>query len=629
MELQANARTLTNVLSVNKKYVVPRFQREYSWGKEQVDELWSDVISNIKWDSDSKSYSYNEYFIGALVLVGQETSSELMIVDGQQRLTTLTILLSALCERFKSINEMAVAQSIHSNYISGVDDDGKEFFKLVNETPKPYFQNNIQHITKGNDSPETAEEKNLQSTYNEIFSFMSADGLCGSFHMDISEFDYIDALKAVRDQVLRFLKVIYITVNEEDEAYTIFETLNARGMNLSYVDLIKNKVFKKLNSHHPDDHAKRKWTKIRQIIASRNGVGSIETYIRHWWVSKYSYVSGDTLYKSFLEKWKSGEIDAASFIDELKADAEIYVMISSPLEQDFPESELKPVLRALQALKTFNITQNKPFLLSLFKARRDGTLKLCDMKKAILSIERFHFMFNAICSLRPSGIESTYAKAARSLVEKKATKVSNRKTINSLLEMLEKRKPNISEFITNFVTLRFTNAEIKNKKLIQYIFNRLEIHYVNTGEYMPDSLTLEHINPQSERGFSDSNSSFNGFIGNLLPLSKELNEKAGNKPFEEKISIYEQSKFALVREFLKEYAATDYSSWGPLLISQRGIELAKLAYNDVWKFGKKREFNNAGEEIGIDIDLVGGAIKYHQAPHGGSVLYVPGPESDN
>lgn len=626
MELQANARTLTNVLSVNKKYVVPRFQREYSWGKEQVDELWSDVISNIKWDSVSESYKYNEYFIGALVLVGQETSSELMIVDGQQRLTTLTILLSALCERFKSIDEIAVAQSIHSNYISGVDDDGREFFKLVNETPKPYFQNNIQHITKGNESPETAEEKNLQLTYNEIFSFMSAESLCYSFQINKDEFNYVDALKAVRDQVLRYLKVIYITVNEEDEAYTIFETLNARGMNLSYVDLIKNKIFKKLNSQHPDDHAKRKWTKIRQIIASRNGVGSIETYIRHWWVSKYSYVSGDTLYKSFLEKWNSGELDAASFIDELKADAEIYVMISSPLEQDFPEAELKPVLRALQALKIFNITQNKPFLLSLFRARRDGKLKLCDMKKAILSIERFHFMFNAICSLRPSGIESTYAKAARALVEKKATKVSNRKAINSLLEMLEKRKPNINEFITNFATLRFTNKEIKNKKLIQYIFNRLELHYVKTGEYMPDSLTLEHISPQREPVIGDLSSGFNGFIGNLLPLSKELNEKAGDKALKDKIPIYKQSKFALVREFVREYEASDDVSWGPAYISKRGVDLAKLAYMDVWKFGKNTE-SVKPEEDGINV--VNGTFSYVEMPSGGSFLSVPKPFSDD
>ncbi|EFC7732904.1 DUF262 domain-containing protein [Escherichia coli] len=581
MELQANARTLTNVLSVNKKYIVPRFQREYSWGKEQVSELWHDIVSNIHYQEDGQ-YQYDEYFIGALVLVGQETSSELMIVDGQQRLTTLTILLSALCDKFKLINELAVAQSIYNNYISGMDDDGRPFFKLVNETPKPYFQNNIQHIDKRNEGPESLEERNLQSSYNDLTEYLSEDNLCQTLGVDREKFIYLEALKAVRDQVLRYLKVIYITVNDEDEAYTIFETLNARGLNLSYVDLIKNKLFKKLNGTHPDDDAKTKWNKIRQIIASRNGVGSIETFIRHWWVSKYSYVSSDTLYKAFLDKWKKGDIDASAFIDELLSDAEIYVKISSPTEQDFPELEMKPVYRGLQALRLFNISQNKPFLLSLFKARARGTLKLVDMNNAVLSIERFHFMFNAICSLRPSGIESAYAKAARALVDEGSTKASNRQVIKSLLEMLVKRKPDINMFVEKFVMLKFSNQELKNKRLIQYIFNRLELHHIKTGEYMPDSLTLEHIQPQSV-----GDSEVYSMIGNLLPLSKELNEKAGNKSVVDKLEIYKQSQYALVKIFIDEFENKYQGEWTPDHMRSRAAELSILSYNSVWKLGRE------------------------------------------
>ncbi|HDZ0687559.1 TPA: hypothetical protein RRT29_005345, partial [Klebsiella pneumoniae] len=81
------------------------------------------------------------------------------------------------------------------------------------------------------------------------------------------------------------------------------------------------------------------------------------------------------------------------------------------------------------------------------KARSKGTLKLADMNRAVLSIERFHFMFNAVCSLRPSGIESAYAKAARALVDEAATKASNRQVIKALLDMLVKRKPEFSVFL--------------------------------------------------------------------------------------------------------------------------------------------------------------------------------------
>ncbi|HHZ4517774.1 TPA: DUF262 domain-containing protein, partial [Escherichia coli] len=176
MELHAYTRTISELLSVNRKYVVPRFQREYSWVKEQINELWYDVISNIKLESDF-TYSNNEYFIGSLVLVGDETGREMQIVDGQQRLTTLTIFLSVLCEAFKSNNQSDLASALFENYIEGRDDDGKKFFKLINETPKPFFQKNIQHINKADDIPQTQEERNLLSAYKEITSLASKEKL--------------------------------------------------------------------------------------------------------------------------------------------------------------------------------------------------------------------------------------------------------------------------------------------------------------------------------------------------------------------------------------------------------------------------------------------------------------------
>ncbi|EJD6365462.1 DUF262 domain-containing protein, partial [Escherichia coli] len=225
MELHAYTRTISELLSVNRKYVVPRFQREYSWVKEQINELWYDVISNIKLESDF-TYSNNEYFIGSLVLVGDETGREMQIVDGQQRLTTLTIFLSVLCEAFKSNNQSDLASALFENYIEGRDDDGKKFFKLINETPKPFFQKNIQHINKADDIPQTQEERNLLSAYKEITSLASKEKLEKYFSVEINtEDNYSSVLKAIRDQILRFLKIIFITVNEEDEAYTIFETL--------------------------------------------------------------------------------------------------------------------------------------------------------------------------------------------------------------------------------------------------------------------------------------------------------------------------------------------------------------------------------------------------------------------
>lgn len=577
MELHAYTRTISELLSVNRKYVVPRFQREYSWMKEQINELWFDVISNIKKDNNSQLIN-NEYFIGSLVLVGDETGKEMQIVDGQQRLTTITIFLSVLCECFVGIKKNQLADALFENYIEGKDDDGRKFFKLINETPKPFFQRNIQHIQKKNDQPETQEERNLLSAYKEITFLASKEKLCRHFDVaNPSDEEYEVILKAVRDQVLRYLKIIFITVNEEDEAYTIFETLNARGMNLSFVDLIKNKLFKALNDDHPSDEAKDNWRKIRSILTQRSGAGTIENFIRHWWVSKYAYVSNENLYKSFIGKWRKGEIDPVKFIRELKDDAHLYAMLSSPLESDFPQMEDKPIFNALNSIKLFGITQCRPFFLSLLRAKSNGTVRHRDIINAVKVIENFHFMFNAVCSLRPSGIEGAYSKAARSINQLTSTKVSNGVVIQQLCALLSNRKPDISVFTENFRDVVFTDEQSKQKKLIQYMISQFEMVRHSGKEYKPDSITLEHIKPQSDGGEKEI-----GMIGNLLPLSKVLNEEAGNSCLDDKIPIYTKSEFKMVEEFIAEYYGYYNGVWDLESIVERTDRLAGEAYLTVW-----------------------------------------------
>ncbi|MGH1397250.1 MAG: hypothetical protein ACRAVC_24915, partial [Trichormus sp.] len=127
------------------------------------------------------------------------------------------------------------------------------------------------------------------------------------------------------------------------------------------------------------------------------------------------------------------------------SDAELYVKISSPVVEDFPQQEEKELYRSLLALKTFNVSQQKPFLLNLFKVRDKRYLKLSDVKNILFFIEKFHFCFNAICSMRPSGIEQSYSKATRQLFDAK-DKNSARKVIDELKQQLLTRLPDIDTF---------------------------------------------------------------------------------------------------------------------------------------------------------------------------------------
>lgn len=552
---------------------MPRFQREYSWTKEQIKELWDDITSNIKIESDN--IHHEEYFIGSLVLVGDDKSPNHLIVDGQQRLTTLTILLSALCQRFVEIDKENIAKAIYDNYIAGKDDDGKAYFKLENENPKPFFQTTIQHIEKEKNKPETEEEKTLLSSYEDLYAFTAPEALKSIFNnVDISKNDqYEMVLKAVRDQVAKYLKVIFITVAEEDEAYTIFETLNARGMNLSFVDLIKNKIFKTLKNTHPDDSAKTKWKKIAAHITSRDNVGTLDGFVRHWWISQYPYVSSGKIYKAFKDEWNKGNIDANKFIDSLLKDSIEYTKLSSPVIEDYKQQEEKQIYKSLMALKTFGIIQHKPFVMSLFRAKSKKHLKQNDIIEALIFLEKFHFMFNAVCSMRASGIEGIFAKAARD-ISNASNMMEAKNAIKELYVKFKDKLPDKKTFEENFQKFRFTNDYTKDKKIIQYIFYYIEDFKQPSQEFQPYNITLEHILSQSS-----TSGKYIGSIGNLLPLGKELNNEAGDKLVLDKLLIYKKSQYRLTREF----ADKAISTWEHVDITKRAEELAIYCYSEVWK----------------------------------------------
>ena len=258
MKVHAYDKTINDIFSpTSTKYIVPRFQREYSWKKEEVLELWSDILVNIK-TIDGK-YSWNEYFIGSLVLVGDEDKAsnikEFLIVDGQQRLTTITVMMSALVQSFKDLGEEGIARGLYA-FIEGRNMDNEPIYKLINETPKPFFQKSIQNYDQESGNSKTDEEKRLKRAYDIIIDEIT------ELKKECDGGDFLSYLKAIRDQILN-LKTIFITVDTEEDAYTIFETLNARGINLDAIDLIKNQLFKTLNYDHPDDDARELWKKYK------------------------------------------------------------------------------------------------------------------------------------------------------------------------------------------------------------------------------------------------------------------------------------------------------------------------------------------------------------------------------
>lgn len=574
MNFQAEPITINTLLSQSKRYFIPRYQREFSWKKEQIEELWNDIVDNL--EEVNGELTCSEYFLGTLVLAGSDDSFDVEIVDGQQRITIITILIALISRKLLGVGQEAPANSTFNNYIKGTDRRGREFKKLDKRSQSNYFSLLVQDVNLHECETATDEDRRIQEAYQVIESLLSVTNISKCiFQKDtIDQEEYTQGLFVLLDQVVDHLKVIRVNVIDQDEAYLIFEILNARGINLSPVDLIKNKVLAEWDNQYPIDFAKQKWDEISSRLSQRETKSSLEDYVLHWWVTRYPYTSKRNLYKAFRKKWQSGNVVPRLFLEDLHSASELYIKIASPETNDWTQADQMPIFNSLSALKTFNISINRPFLMSLFLAKRNRKIRQSFLIEILEKLEAFHFAFNAICSMRPSGIEGAYSKAAR-LLHEAADSREGRNVINDLIARLGDRLPSETTFLEKFKKLKFTNSFTKDKKLIQYLFIKMELHTRDSNEFYPENLTLEHILSQSA-----GNDNCIGAVGNLLPIGEQLNGDAGTRPFPQKINTYRNSDYRIVQTFVQENEHK--TIWERQDIESRTEQIARMAFHDVW-----------------------------------------------
>ncbi len=569
MNLTAFTRTVKDILDVNKKYIVPRFQRPFSWDIEEHQEFLNDIIKYTSQDKGNLLAS--EYFIGSIVLVGSDDGDEFEIVDGQQRLTTISIIFSVLTHIFDSLEEKKLADSCY-NYVEGKDKNYESFFKLQNETPKPFFQKRIQYKENKEElKPSSDEETLLLKSYEFYYDELSKENLCNRFG---KSHDYIEMLKTIRDQLLK-LKTIFITVESISDAYTIFETLNAKGKNLDTIDLVKNKIFEKIKDTHPSDNAKEIWKNIYKNIDKTDGNNNVERFFRYFWLSRYSFATSKNLYSEFKGRIKIDEYE--KFLKDLNMASEDYHNIMFPQTNVF-QNYRKHIFDSLIALKYFNVSQTNILLLALFKANREKIVTEKEFFIIIDMIEKFHFIYTAVTSSNPSGIEGKYSTLGRKLL---SIKPNNKKEVGLVIKELKDyyktKLPKESEFIEEFNKLEYRRNNHKRARLIKYIFMKIEKSNHSTNELVLDieSITLEHILSQS------TTKNNIGLIGNLLPLCSSINGKAKDYTLDKKIKFYSESQILEVKNFVK--INKDKREWTEDDINNRTNDIAKMSYNEIWK----------------------------------------------
>lgn len=579
MDFKSGKKSISGLFSCKKQFIIPRFQREYTWDKIELSEFLDDILSRIH-VRDSK-LDTSEYFWGSLLLVGDlDDQKELSVevVDGQQRITTMTIFLSVISKLFAKEKQEGLSNALWE-YIIGKDANTDPFAILKNETPKPFFQFIIQKLVEEKIEPKNTEEEKILKANKFFKTNLSKTGLIKRLKRlrkdECCDFEYVELLKVIRDQLLRSF-VICITTTDTDYANMIFEILNAKGKELASIDLIKNAIFEELDNEIPADIAKETWLQIRNNLCSRALRVEFASFYRHFWISHYGKVQDNKLYSDFLKKIQKNEDSYLNFLKEMEKESKRYAIILKPnLEIDFNnKKEYAFIIEELTAVNNvFSIVQIRPVFLSLLYMhfeKRILTYRL--LKKIIKGLSCFHFAYNAICSKRTSSLESPLNTFALNIFQAKSINEIN-EAIKELKQLLIGLLPTEEEFAENFTKLKFSKKNISSNVLTKYAINKWQCLLDGSDTMLPDS-SIEHIEDEDD-SITDT-----CLIGNLLLLEQRINSGIPtNSSFKEKLVYYQDSKYSMVDNFIKENSGK--ISWAAEDILKRGQTWAKEYYEKV------------------------------------------------
>ncbi len=540
-------------------YTVPRFQRPYSWDKENVEDFWEDTTSDIKED----------YFIGSIVTYNMGSASY-GLVDGQQRLTTITIALCAVRDKYNELGHTAAANGIH-RLIETRDLNDQLHFVLQAESSYPYLQAKIQSFEKHDEKIDLGEEERaIANAYETIARFITiyTNLIILEKGFDLAQETIKEWLDHIRNKLLA-LKVIWITLETQDDAYLIFETLNTRGKDLTAADLAKNHILRLLpverNSlDRPKDH----WQEMQLHLENARSPIPMKTFLHHYWLSKYPFTTEKDLFRSIKDQVTRENVK--DVVTELRSDTELYRGISEPAKLNIWRRASQDIKDSLYCISNvLNIQIANPLLLTALRLYNAKLLKDRHLREIFSLIEKYHFMYTSI-SGQPSsgGVTKMYAVHAREL----ANAVDSNARGQCIVEFKRKIKDKIpvkTVFVSKFKLLSYNTS--RQRELIRYTLWKITSCRNPALSLDRDQGSIEHLLPQST-GSSTVHS-----LGNLLLVPGKFNERTlENRGFEEKRNLLLQHGFPLEDEI------KDAQAWGNDEVERRLTALADYAYDVVW-----------------------------------------------
>ena len=553
MKVDAQGMPIKKLL-MDGKYIIPDYQREYDWDDEQIFEFVEDIneISNDE-----------SYFIGHMVFEGKRNGAYFVVIDGQQRITTITILLCCIRDIFYERNENDLGNGINDKYIFFINDDNQKFARLENKMPYPVLQARVLNIPNEKNKtivPIKNGEKKIISAY---------DNLYDSFK------DYtIEQLKSLRDKILN-LETVSVVAEGVSNACTIFMTLNSTGKDLTSLDLVKSLLFSKYRKISLVNEPNDTWKKIVDNTRQNS------KFLNNFYASRYKKVSDRKIFKEVEKTIKNlqsndGEAGANVFLKQMLEDSEIFKLINDPTPTNFNKVDYDIYESIYALIKQFKIQVANSFLIALIRDYRAGAIskKMCIM--VLSAMERFHFINNAVCSKRSSGIDLLYAKFACDLYHA-TTKQSKHVIINRVCQDLLAKIADKSDFNASVDSkLYYIKSDEKQKELVKYVLTKLERK--QNKHSIPFATSIEHVYPETPQKMTLADPNLIKNIGNLVILEDDINSKIGNKEYNDKKKyVLEHSKMITAKHLFKTY-----KNWTDIEIKQRREDLINELYVTMW-----------------------------------------------
>ncbi|MCQ2927556.1 DUF262 and DUF1524 domain-containing protein [Helicobacter pylori] len=554
--MKADATTLLGFFEENQnnQFVIPIYQRLYSWKKEQCEQLWDDII---KIGGNDKM---NGHFIGSILYVRDDNthSSPLLIIDGQQRLTTITLLFIALRNHLSEEVEILKKFSrkeIENRYLINSNKDGDKKFRLIlSESDKDTL---LSLIDKNKREPSELSVKIVENF--ELFEKWISENT--------------DKLETIF-KGLEKLMIVWIALDKEkDDPQLIFESMNSKGIELTQADLIRNYIIMETKVDKQKDFYNQYWRAMEEDFKQNEKL--FDRFVRHYLTIKTGEIPNiKKVYKAFKDYQQKEGVKIEDLLKDLQKYCGYFCQIAFKKEAD------KDLNKALSFLVDLEMDVVYPLLLELYSDYKDGILSKQDFIP-IIALTESYLCRRAVCGLGSNGLNKIFLSFT-----KKIDKDQYLESIKAHFLSLEKttgKFPKDSEFRDSLITIDFYHFKKK-----EYFLKRLE--KFDTKEPVDtQKCEVEHIMPQTlnpewkedlGENFEAIHEKYLHTIGNLTKTG--YNSEYRNNSFQEKRDMengFKQSPLRL-NQSLK-----DLEVFGEKEIEKRANDLADWALK-IWTYPK-------------------------------------------